>query len=176
MQKVNELKRPLKLGKYYLVPVFYEVNDEYWEVIPYIDYPHSDKENGQNLKHYHTEDRFVPISDNVRLHRTIFTRLPLDVEKYYSSGVELKRGYVIMKCIRTRVLSVTPTEYIYKSKLKHQCIHKGKCPHRGYDLTHEPVIDGVITCPLHGLKFDGVDKKLLNKPTHELGFARNQTF
>lgn len=29
------------------------------------------------------------------------------------------------------------------------------CPHRGYDLSHEPVADdGTITCPMHGLRWN----------------------
>lgn len=29
------------------------------------------------------------------------------------------------------------------------------CPHRGYDLSHEPVNDqGVVTCPCHGLRWN----------------------
>lgn len=38
--------------------------------------------------------------------------------------------------------------------------HKGKklkckrCPHKGVDLSTIPVVDGVITCPAHGLRYD----------------------
>lgn len=29
------------------------------------------------------------------------------------------------------------------------------CPHRGYDLSHEPVdASGIVTCPLHGLRWN----------------------
>lgn len=34
------------------------------------------------------------------------------------------------------------------------CLRRGVCPHRGYDLSREPVVDGVVTCPLHGLRWD----------------------
>ena len=36
-----------------------------------------------------------------------------------------------------------------------------KCPHRGYDLSKEPIVNGVITCPLHNLKFDAITKKII---------------
>ena len=42
-------------------------------------------------------------------------------------------------------------------------IHKGKCPHRGFDLSNEiPNKEGIITCPLHNLKFNAETKKLIN--------------
>lgn len=41
------------------------------------------------------------------------------------------------------------------------CLVRGICPHRGYDLSHEPVIDGVVTCPLHGLRFDAATGRAL---------------
>lgn len=35
------------------------------------------------------------------------------------------------------------------------------CPHRGFDLSHEPVnADGTITCPLHGLRWNAATGEL----------------
>lgn len=34
------------------------------------------------------------------------------------------------------------------------CLRHRVCPHRGYDLSREPVIDGIVTCPLHGLRWN----------------------
>lgn len=34
------------------------------------------------------------------------------------------------------------------------CLKRGVCPHRGYDISREPVVDGVVTCPLHGLRWN----------------------
>lgn len=34
------------------------------------------------------------------------------------------------------------------------CLKHRVCPHRGYDLSREPVVDGVVTCPLHGLRWN----------------------
>ncbi len=55
----------------------------------------------------------------------------------------------------------TSIDLIAKSKLKHKCIHKGKCPHRGYDLTDVKPINGIITCPLHSLRFNSKTKLLI---------------
>ena len=56
-----------------------------------------------------------------------------------------------------------PVRFIKNSKLKHKCIHKGKCPHRGYDLSNVDPIDNQIHCPLHGLIFDAETKKIINR-------------
>jgi nitrite reductase/ring-hydroxylating ferredoxin subunit len=68
----------------------------------------------------------------------------------------------MLKKIHKKEKFITPVSLIKNSKLKHNCIHKGKCPHRGYDLSNEiPNENGIITCPLHGLQFDKITKKLL---------------
>jgi len=71
--------------------------------------------------------------------------------------------------IREEHTSRTPVQLIRQSKLKHNCIHKGKCPHRGFDLSNvTPTLEGigrdaieVITCPLHSLKFNATTKQLI---------------
>jgi len=66
------------------------------------------------------------------------------------------------------VKHATHVDLIKKSKLKHNCIYKGKCPHRGFDLSNtKPTIDdngeSVIRCPLHSLKFNAKTKQLINE-------------
>jgi len=70
--------------------------------------------------------------------------------------------YFILPVINESFTGITPSDFISKSKLKHKCIVKGKCPHRGYYLSQVPEHNGMITCPLHGLKFK--DKKLIINP------------
>ena len=41
-----------------------------------------------------------------------------------------------------------------KQRYAAACLTRGVCPHRGYDLRNEAVVDGVVTCPLHGLRWD----------------------
>lgn len=74
--------------------------------------------------------------------------------------------YLELPVINEHFSGITPVGAITNVKLKHKCIHKGKCPHRGYDLSQvNPDRDGKITCPLHGLQFDALTKKLLNDPS-----------
>lgn len=168
MQKVDELKSPPFIGDYYLVPcitkpVVHPILE--WELdaegnwkpenvvsrinpVPIINHIHNDKETGQDYYHYHEDDRFiadVPTSSGFRI----------DLEK----GEKVEIHYIPMKCVKLKVGTIAGATK--PETFKHKCIHKGKCPHRGYDLSSTPVIDGIITCPLHGLKFDAETKKLI---------------
>lgn len=174
MQKIDELKTPPIIGETYLVPcvVTYDDNKYYDEdylwldidpnynkiikksrklICPIINHLHSDKENGQNEMHYHEDFRFI--TDTIKYsHR-------LRIIKTKDTIIE----YIPLVCKTTEQLFITSIHLIKNSKLKHNCIYKGKCPHRGYDLSQEVAINGIITCPLHGLQFDNTTKKIINK-------------
>lgn len=120
-------------------------------IIPLIDHPHSDIENGQDKVHYHINTKYID--------KTVFDlriSLPLNNNQ--------KLEYRYLKKVRDNEVVKTPVKLISKSKLKHKCIHKGKCPHRGYDLSNEkPNEKGIITCPLHSLMFDtNNNNKIIN--------------
>jgi hypothetical protein len=130
-------------------------------VIPLYNHPHTDKENGQFEVHYHRDFRYQAENlDNYYGNSRV--SLPLEENQ--------KLEFRELSKISDVHTGITPTFFIKKSKLKHKCIHKGKCPHRGFDLTNvTPILEGigreareVITCPLHGLKFDKATKKLIN--------------
>ena len=139
---------------------------ENWEgmcyLIPLIDHPHNDIENGQKEIHYHIDDRYT---EKQSLPKYYKIKRYDDLSARINKG-KYKLGYFYLKKNNEKVRSYTTPKLIKNSKLKHKCIHKGKCPHRGYDLSNEIADkDGVITCPLHGLKFDKFSKKLINDPT-----------
>jgi hypothetical protein len=183
-QKVEDVKEILEVGKTYLVPciikekevkrvidVDYKLFEEedLWRdevdysqrdlalryivkyipsrISPIINHPHNDVENGQPIPHYHADDRFK-IEDTNN-----YVQYRIDV----GDSIE----YLPLKCIRTTIDSPTGVHGTYKAKIKHNCIHKGKCPHRGMDLSQVPEIDGVITCPLHSLKFNAKTKQII---------------
>lgn len=169
-EAVEDIKRPLVKGEILLVPCIVKriETDHYDEIgrieielmyiTPIYNHPHNDVENGQKETHYHTDYRFVRTDKNGhpinrhKVHRFVHEarpRIPLhgDLE------------YILLPVINPQVSPrATSVQLIGKSKLKHKCIHKGKCPHRGYDLSQEVPVDGVITCPLHGLKFNNAGK------------------
>lgn len=178
-QKVETIKRPLKLGEKYLVPCIVR-KEEYQGgfiddgfgymapnyktrtyITPVINHPHSDRENGQNYVHYHVDFRFIKTENGrvVNNHSNHFFVESARPQDHIHGEIE----YVVLPVVNEQFDGITSVEHIKNSKLKHKCIHKGKCPHRGYDLSQVPSVDGIITCPLHGLKFDSETKVLLNE-------------
>ena len=167
--KVESIKRPLIVGEILLVPCIVKFKytnspDMQMFITPVINHPHSDIENGQLNTHYHADFRFIKVDkfgNPINKHSShIFG---------HSARPEIKLHgelmYILLPVINGTNLNITPANLIAKSKLKHNCIYNGKCPHRGYNLSQIDAIDGVITCPLHGLEFDGITKKILPQPT-----------
>jgi hypothetical protein len=143
----------LCLVEYKLVPV---QEDEMWldvepfpqtykrqeTVVPLYDLLHNDKESGQDVFHYHVNNRYV---------KGFPDRLRVDMPLKENQSLQ----YRFIKKVKDVETATTATELVNTSKLKHKCIVNGKCPHKGYDLTNElPDENGVVTCPLHGLKFN----------------------
>lgn len=185
MEKVENIKRPLIKGEILLVPcVVRKITSMshtrcldngrkkraiVHEITPILNCFHSDEENGQQEKHYHTDYRFVRCSRMTSGDMEILRAEDRHSEQNFSpeSRVFLHNGgkieYIALPVIDPNAFyGITPVSMISKSKLKHSCIHKGKCPHRGFDLSQvAPDENGVITCPLHGLKFDSKTKKIM---------------
>lgn len=152
MEKIEIILNP-KIGtKYLVLTVRVKNNDGRFGrkyEIPVLNHLHNDVENGQTEKHYHIDNRF-----DFKHHKEASIRISEDkIEEVFYKPHALARYEVKLK---------TPVGLIANSKLKHNCIYKGKCPHRGYDLSNTKPIGGIITCPLHPLKFDAITKELIN--------------
>jgi hypothetical protein len=176
--KVEDIKRPLKKGEWYLVPCIIEERTElklkYFRgqsshepkmlkvkclyITPVFNHPHNDKENGQVKVHYHADFRFIRYDKKgiIRKHSRHF--FGHQVRPILGKHGNLE--YIPLPVVNEIFVDATPKEFIKNSKLKHRCIHKNKCPHRGYDLSQVKDVNGIITCPLHGLQFYS-DTKLL---------------
>ena len=130
------------------------INNRKEYFLPLYDHPHNDIENGQSEVHYHQNTKFK--SDDINLFQSFKNgRIVLPLV----NGEYLK--YKILNKITNIEKYITPVHFIKNSKLKHNCIHNNKCPHRGYDLSNEKPINGIITCPLHGLMFNAETKQLI---------------
>ena len=187
MLRVDDIKRPLLLGEEYFVPCI--VRTEYHPIVyeqtlieeryltknhklrtyitPVINSPHNDIENGQKEVHYHADFRFIK-TENVHVDGSTILRVINKHSKYYfcefirpEEKVHGRLEYMALPVVSEEFAQGTPVGLIKNSKLKHKCIHKGKCPHRGYDLSQVKPSNGIITCPLHGLTFDSTTKQLL---------------
>ena len=159
MEKIDNIKRPVNIGEKFLVPCIVKKIENYETLItPVWNHPHNDKENGQKEVHYHIDSRFFNekskfLSKNYLMEDNF--RPLLDK----NSTLE----YFVLPVLKEIEDRVTHTAYIKKSNIKHKCIYKGKCPHRGMDLSQVKPKDGVIKCPLHGLTFHEKTGKLLTR-------------
>jgi len=164
MKKVEEVKKPLKKGDKYSVPCIVKEEEGKLFITPVINHPHTDIENGQEEVHYHADYRFIKHLDDgdypsvINKHSKHYFLHHVRPEKNIHGNLE----YFILPVINEDFKGITDKSFIAKSKIKHKCIHKGKCPHRGYDLSQVKSKNGIITCPLHGLKFDSKSNKLVN--------------
>jgi hypothetical protein len=171
---VDNITKPLQLGEKYLVPCIVsnktnEFGDEITHINPVINLPHSDKENGQNETHYHLDYRFIKYERNLSNLESDFPK-PINSHSTHRFGSHIRPEldassellYIVLPVVNV-FKGTTPVVFINKSKLKPKCFLSGKCPHKGYNLSQVPIIDGVITCPLHGLKINKKNGKILNK-------------
>ena len=162
IQNIKDVKRPIEIDEYFLVPCITTMDEDLIpNITPVLYLKHNDVENGQKEYHYHIDTRFVKqggviSKDADRSTRYRFLNIGRPNEKVHG-----KIEYFVLPVIDERFEYSTPINFIKKSKLKHKCIHKGKCPHRGYDLSQVKPVNGVITCPLHSLQFNAKTKKLI---------------
>lgn len=176
MEKIENVKTSIKKGEVYLVPCIIKklknpdyseiechkmddievksYNKSFLEINPIINHPHSDVENGQNEIHYHLDYRFISNK------KCFFHRYGTEFRITKNDNIEIE--YHPLPVINEIMpeYGITPIELIKNSKIK-QFSKNNKCPHRGFDLSNTNPINGVITCPLHGLKICSKSKKVL---------------
>ncbi len=174
--RIDEVEGPLEIGKSYEVPVLrakYGGRRDYWPVLLPI---HGDVEFfAVHKEHYHTDTRFFDDSQWAHM------KGETDVEKNenannavipYDDLYKFEVEWRTLECRRlipnrlaiaaAKMAKVDPrnedpfrqcqTKYAGK-----QCKHaKGAwiCPHQGARLNGVPVVDGIVTCPLHGLRIN----------------------
>lgn len=172
---VNEVKRPLKIGEVLLVTCLVKRNMNSGRIIsftPIIDNPHSDIENGQPEIHYHADYRFIlteETKENGQGFIVIDEREGFNLSKpRVEEGIDGEKEVHALPVVSEEHKAIAQLLFIRNSKLKHKCIQKGKCPHRGHDLTQERAINGIITCPLHGLEFDEKTGYMTNENVEQL--------
>jgi hypothetical protein len=173
MQRVAELETEPEVGKFYLVPCV----RHYGEWVPVIGPRHDDREViGFAEKHYHKDVRFL--SDDWLEQRWAWSRfnssrpLTCTPEEYELASVlivDAEPRERRMKCRRR--MPQFPTAITdagrpaWQRKLerayKNANAKCGRCPHRGLPLNGQPVKDGKVICPGHGLVFDVATGKLV---------------
>jgi hypothetical protein len=171
--KVEDIKRSLKIGETYLVPclIIRDSKGEISAFTPVINNPHNDVENGQPEVHYHMDYRFIKTEhkDDIIDDRPGFKSAKPRVRKGVNGELEWHILPVVSEDIGYGALFA-----IRYSTFKHKCIHKGKCPHRGYDLSQVTPVDGLIRCPMHGLEFYAKTGEITKETFDTLQKRRNQ--
>ncbi len=168
-----------EVGKFYKVPCRFSKQLE--EYIPLTGIPHNDVEdNDIDVVHQHIDLRFCTLSLLRKLNpsvcwgdfnfdytwTTFATRLDTDT---ISENIFYRK----MECIRllNQKNYFLPNDGMIKleDKLEKENFNLNKnckiCPHRNTNLTTYQPVNGVITCPAHGLSFDSETGKLIRKTT-----------
>lgn len=122
--------------------------------LPVYNHLHNDIENGQTRRHYHVDTRFIEKRISITE-----TQARVYEDEVVCSHVGM------LKLERINEYGGTSVHLIRKSIIKHHCIIKGRCPHRGYDLSKVEPIGRIIVCPLHKLQFDADTGKLITPLT-----------
>ena len=124
-------------------------------IIPLIDHIHSDLESGQDYKHYHVDTRYNGYQD---------------LSKYYVDypGIRIREGqfkldwFMLIK-YSEKYKAITSKKLIRACKLSGDRLINNRCVHKGFDLSEIEPVNGVITCPLHELKYSVKTKKLVKQ-------------
>lgn len=158
---------------------------------PVLGAKHNDSELlGFPYDHYHVDPRFLSEADWKRVQRygqsrhggstTIIEGVPLAHTPTYAADDNGNFGPVLTPHPPVEWLALTCRRPMHKplrvpelaAKLEphyagQKCKH-GKagfiCPHRGFALGTIEAVDGVITCPLHGLRIDAESGVVLGQP------------
>lgn len=166
LERVDRLTSPPVIGQFYLVPTIrYEWFNKVrpWPVMGAI---HNDADRFPLPdEHYHLDPRFIPAWGLYR--RPFATPLIQHYERGPMPSIEFRA----VRC--RRAMPVYPHHDqkiiigIQRDYAEQQCA-SGKggwiCPHRKFSLGSIEPIDGVITCPLHGMKIDAATGRAMPHP------------
>lgn len=165
LQRIDRLDGSPVVGRYYLVPVVTIRWNGHLDAWPVIGPAHNDVEFFQfPQEHYHIDGRFL----SARQWRVADDTWRTAVDNIQSAPLHAANGKVLPKpTLNKRRCRLSDLGYVHgdKSQIKEIRTHfagqqceRGKggwiCPHRKASLGSIAAIDGVITCPLHGLRID----------------------
>jgi hypothetical protein len=136
---------------------------------PVLDIAHKDGIYGQPNSHYHVDWRFVleqHIEAQERAFKHLYPRFQ-DAENlhYFAPVMEtevVKEEYIPLLYKRHfREFPQSQGFNTLKDIMKDVQMKNMKCPHHNYDMKSCQVIDGIVTCPMHGLQWNVNTGKLV---------------
>jgi hypothetical protein len=138
-----------------------------FDVVPILGPPHADAELGVKDRHYHIDWRFMPpaFRRSVNEHRAGQEKGVVvwaqDVQEVSQQAMTYRLPAVQWPAFDHRVRPLLEDLYA-AAQLKPGLI----CPHKGADLSHCPADEnGVVECPLHGLRWNVHTGSLVPSPT-----------
>lgn len=164
LQRADRLKEPPVIGQQYLVPTVFGQWHHLLRDWPVIGRKHDDIEHF-NFRpvHYHFDTRFLRVP----------ARLLADAPyQPLHDRDDVKLGPITLArrtCLREPLLFVGPPGFLnnFHDYFAGQQCAKGKrgfvCPHKHFPLGSIKAIDGVVTCPMHGLRFDAASGQCLGR-------------
>lgn len=154
---VSELEQPPEIGRMYRVPCVRVASGFYAGLfLPALGELHEDRDLGISNYHFHFDWRFIADTLMRRLRRRGY--IPV-VSLILSPDAKPQHKTLLRKCVRAA--PDFPSHAPWMARLEAEYLHARLlpgmvCPHRGMSLASQPVEDGCVTCPLHGLRWDVV--------------------
>lgn len=162
LQRIDDLKEPPIVGRYYLVPCIKVTSAEsspvgFW---PVTGPQHEDREIiGFAWRHWHYDFRFLTHAQHLRKTLDRGSVLCTAQGEHKEPGIAAEVVYKPRLCQR-EVLGFPAYKAHWLPQLRDAHadarVKCGKCPHRGLpleSLPREPGTD-IVTCPGHGLRWD----------------------
>lgn len=158
-----EITKDPKIGETYLVrsvTIKKEVKSELGDVyIPVFSESHSDGKYGRGNEHFHVDWRFASewlIEKKRKDFETVFHSDVINREYFTPIDKEwvLEDIYTEMKYLRDFPEFPKASFRLLEDKMKDAIMKYMICPHHGTNLISCRPIDGVVTCPQHGLKWN----------------------
>ena len=173
-----------EIGVMYDVPCIFWKYLERWSWWPVLGPMHEDaKIIGFRWDHYHIDHRFLTVgqfSISARYVRrrdaAAAFRYPLhqmhEEKNLHSVGWPQLPTIKRKRCLREwPSYPGTQAPWMQKLENAYECarMKKGLCPHQGAPLAGLEVKDGVVTCPLHGLRWDVETGAMVRRTTTTRG-------
>ena len=189
MQHINDLTEPPVVGKFYMVPTVSAVWSGSVGEFPVIGPLHNDRQHiGFDRDHWHIDTRFLPERGKLKHESTqeywlrimatpVMRSWKSSINQHTAArsvaAVYLRRW----QCKRHAIehISIFESRAVsshagwkahFDHYAGHKCKHDGagwRCPHRNVSLATQPVINGVVRCPLHALMIDNATGRVLSR-------------
>lgn len=160
IEHFDDLTEPPIAGRYYMVRCVYgkwNGRMAYW---PIWGNKHDDEALGFMLKHYHLNRYFLSEKESNISKFTVFAEGGKSNSGSLPDCVNRRKrciAYDLLDFPLWEVRYNPDFQAMYKSYIGNQCQRRmgWVCPHKGTDLASTaPGVDGIIICPLHGLRID----------------------